>query len=425
MMLVVGTADILAAGGTTTGRIQRGSDWRWLVEYLRLQEILQSPLVDCLYTTSVADRLQAMRIQILNIALLCAEYVVFSGCSKSPPPQSKASRPPTTEESRETVVPPTIAEEEIQPPAPTVKAKPEPVQHEVRHWKDRSGKFDVAATFLAWEAGKVALRRDNGTVSVVPVEKLSKADHDYLQGQGVLLFTKRQIVGRVVGVTDGDTITVLGADNKQHKIRLVGIDAPENKQQSGTQSRKALSAKVFQKEVQVDWYEHDTRGLVLGDVFVDDRFINLEMIQEGLAWHYKKYSHDPKLADAENSARRVQSGLWAAPSPTAPWDYRLDKERKPATVAKVSEPNPNADLDAKTEKFKEWALKNTAVTDIAINSRITMFVTLTSDKYTNRDNVRVIAETLARAYVNQVGVKYASCHVYFGSEEYAVGTYSR
>ena len=79
---------------------------------------------------------------------------------------------------------------------------------------------------------------------------------------------------------------------------------------------------------------------------------------------------------------------------------------------------------AKTENFKKWALANTAVTDISING-ITMFVTLTPDKYTNRDNVRVIAETLARAYATQVGLDYAACHVYLGNEEYTKGRFSR
>lgn len=85
----------------------------------------------------------------------------------------------------------------------------------------------------------------------------------------------------------------------------------------------------------------------------------------------------------------------------------------------------DAELNAKTEKFKQWALQNTAVTDIAINNNRTMFVTLKPEKYTNRDNVRVIAETLARYYANQVGIDYAVCHVYLGNEEYAKGTFSR
>lgn len=84
-----------------------------------------------------------------------------------------------------------------------------------------------------------------------------------------------------------------------------------------------------------------------------------------------------------------------------------------------------AEITKKNEKFQKWALENTAVTDIAINGSITLFVTLKSEKYTNRDNVRLIAEHLARAYALQVGTNYAVCRVYYGNEEYAKGSFSR
>ncbi|WP_071992749.1 zinc-ribbon domain-containing protein [Aphanizomenon flos-aquae] len=83
------------------------------------------------------------------------------------------------------------------------------------------------------------------------------------------------------------------------------------------------------------------------------------------------------------------------------------------------------ELNTKIEQFKQWALNNTAVTDIAIDGGITMNVTLTPDKYTNRDNVRVIAETLAMAYANKFGLDLAICHVYYGNEEYAKGIFNR
>lgn len=85
----------------------------------------------------------------------------------------------------------------------------------------------------------------------------------------------------------------------------------------------------------------------------------------------------------------------------------------------------DAEINTKIEQFKQWALNNTAVTDIAIDGGITMNVMLTSDKYTNRDNVRVIAETLAMAYANKFGLDLAICHVYYGNEEYAKGIFSR
>lgn len=61
------------------------------------------------------------------------------------------------------------------------------------------------------------------------------------------------LLGRVVGVADGDTVTVLDGMNEQHKIRLMGIDAPEKKQAFGSRSKQALSALVFNREVSVEY----------------------------------------------------------------------------------------------------------------------------------------------------------------------------
>jgi len=92
-----------------------------------------------------------------------------------------------------------------------------------------------------------------------------------------------QLAGKVVGVTDGDTITVLDGANTQYKIRLAGIDAPERGQVFGTKSKQALSDKVFGKQVRVDWTEHDRYQRIIGEVYVGDRWINLELVQEGWA----------------------------------------------------------------------------------------------------------------------------------------------
>ena len=76
------------------------------------------------------------------------------------------------------------------------------------------------------------------------------------------------ITGRVVGVADGDTVTVLDADKVQHKIRLAGIDAPEKAQAFGTRSKQNLSDLVFGKDVRVDWDKRDRYGRIVGKVWV-------------------------------------------------------------------------------------------------------------------------------------------------------------
>ena len=141
------------------------------------------------------------------------------------------------------------------------------------------------------------------------------------------------LTGRVVGVTDGDTITVLDGSNTQHKIRLGGIDAPEKKQAFGNVSKKSLSDLVYDKRVDVDWYKHDRYGRIVGKVMVDGVDANLEQIKRGMAWYYKKYKGELVLEDrlsylhAEKNAEAKKLGLWFDDKPIPPWEYRKQKSQ--------------------------------------------------------------------------------------------------
>jgi micrococcal nuclease len=133
----------------------------------------------------------------------------------------------------------------------------------------------------------------------------------------------------VVGVHDGDTVLCLDQDNTQHKIRLVGIDAPETGQAFGTKSRDALRALVLQKSVTVHAHGQDRYGRTLGSLEIDGDDVALRMITAGLAWHFERYSDDEELAAAERNARAARRGLWADPEPVPPWEWRAnEKERK-------------------------------------------------------------------------------------------------
>lgn len=122
--------------------------------------------------------------------------------------------------------------------------------------------------------------------------------------------------GRVVGVTDGDTITVLDSSNRQYKIRFAGIDAPEKNQPYGKRSKEHLSDLVFNRQVIVETEKEDRYGRTVGKVLVDGRDTNLAMVVAGYAWHYKKYQaeqspNDRLLYDsAEKEARAARRGLW-------------------------------------------------------------------------------------------------------------------
>ena len=148
---------------------------------------------------------------------------------------------------------------------------------------------------------------------------------------GAMFCQAETITGQVVGVSDGDTVTVLDGNKMTHKIRLSGIDAPEKTQPFGNRSKQSLSEMVFAKTVTVETDKKDRYGREVGKILVGSIDANLHQVQLGMAWHYKAYEHeqspnDRKLYDAaENEARAGRRGLWVDSAPVAPWDYRKEK----------------------------------------------------------------------------------------------------
>jgi len=136
-----------------------------------------------------------------------------------------------------------------------------------------------------------------------------------------------ELKGRVVGVTDGDTITVLH-DNRTDTVRLVGIDAPEKRQPYGDRARRFTADLAFDRTVTVLTTGRDRNGRLLGEVVLPDgRSLNQELVRAGYAWWFRKYSRDVTLARLEEEARQDRRGLWATEAPQAPWDYRLNGRR--------------------------------------------------------------------------------------------------
>ncbi|NQZ70673.1 MAG: thermonuclease family protein [Lentisphaeria bacterium] len=145
-----------------------------------------------------------------------------------------------------------------------------------------------------------------------------------------LVAAEKSFTGKVVRVLDGDTIVVL-VDEKQIKVRFAHIDTPEKAQAFGNQAKKALSAKIFGKQVRIQVDTIDRYGRSIGNVYLDKRWINQEMITEGWAWHYKTYSKDEKLAALEQKAKEANLGLWADAKAVAPWNWRKKKPSKTTT----------------------------------------------------------------------------------------------
>ena len=130
--------------------------------------------------------------------------------------------------------------------------------------------------------------------------------------------------GKVVGVADGDTITVL-RDQRPVKIRFEAVDAPEKDQPFGTQAKLFTSGLVFAKSVTVRVATTDKYGRTVGWVFVEGKSVNEALLRAGLAWHYTHYNKSPALARLEAEAKAARRGLWADASPTPPWNFRRAK----------------------------------------------------------------------------------------------------
>jgi endonuclease YncB( thermonuclease family) len=138
------------------------------------------------------------------------------------------------------------------------------------------------------------------------------------------------VEGQVVAITDGDTIKILTATKQQIKVRLADIDTPERGQPYGRKARQVLGDKIHRRQVEVEEVTTDRYQRLVGRVFLNGRNINAEMVEDGAAWVYRKYSKDPHLLDLERQAREQGRGLWALQPDqrVPPWEWRKMRRSK-------------------------------------------------------------------------------------------------
>jgi len=137
------------------------------------------------------------------------------------------------------------------------------------------------------------------------------------------------IDGRVVGVQDGDTLTILDAGRNQHRIRLASIDAPEighgskkPGQPFGEKSKQSLAKLTFNREVRANCEADDRYGRKVCTIMVGSMNANLEQVRLGMAMVYRKYARDQDYYTAEIEARESRRGLWVDAKPIPPWEWR-------------------------------------------------------------------------------------------------------
>lgn len=143
--------------------------------------------------------------------------------------------------------------------------------------------------------------------------------------------TPSTLVGQVVAVQDGDSITVSDAQHQLHKVRLAAIDAPETRQRHGQAAKRYLSALVLNATVTVEHHKFDRYQRKVGTVFKNGQDVNVQLLEAGLAWHYTAYEQEQTqaarrlYAQAANRAQTDGMGLWQTADPTPPWEWRRQR----------------------------------------------------------------------------------------------------
>lgn len=137
------------------------------------------------------------------------------------------------------------------------------------------------------------------------------------------------LAGKVVSVTDGDTISVL-SHQAPVKVRLASVDCPEKAQPFGTLAKKFTADSCFGKQVEVSVLGRDRYGRLIGSVYLESgKCLNTELVKVGLAWWYEKY--DPgniMLSKLQQQAKDRRLGLWIQPQPIRPWEFRRQKKNQ-------------------------------------------------------------------------------------------------
>lgn len=136
------------------------------------------------------------------------------------------------------------------------------------------------------------------------------------------------ITGKVVSISDGDTITVLDSSKTQHKIRLYGVDCPESHQDFGQKAKQFTSNMVFGQTVSVKSMDTDRYGRTVGLVDIGSKSLNEELVKNGMAWIYDQYckvSFCSQWNQYQEDARSRNIGIWSMPNPIPPWEFRRGK----------------------------------------------------------------------------------------------------
>ena len=136
----------------------------------------------------------------------------------------------------------------------------------------------------------------------------------------------KEIHGKIVGITDGDTVKLLTVDKTLVKVRVANIDCPERKQPFSARAKQFTSNQIFEKQVKLEYLKKDRYGRYICNIIYDDSLnLSKQLLKNGMAWHYVKYSNDDSLQVLEDEAKKSKVGLWQDPNAIPPWEWRSNK----------------------------------------------------------------------------------------------------
>lgn len=153
------------------------------------------------------------------------------------------------------------------------------------------------------------------------------------------------ISGKVVSISDGDTITILDGNMTQHKIRIYGVDCPESHQDYGQKAKQLTSDLVFGKTIEVKVMDTDRYGRTVGIVNVDGKCLNEELVKNGMAWLYGQYckaSLCSQWKQYQEEARSGKIGLWSTQNHIPPWESRHGPPKTAPTTTTNATQNAGA-----------------------------------------------------------------------------------
>jgi endonuclease YncB( thermonuclease family) len=162
-----------------------------------------------------------------------------------------------------------------------------------------------------------------------------------------------ELLGRVVGIADGDTFTLLTAEKEEVRIRLAEVDAPESGQPFGNKSRNALARLIFDKDVRVAVQTTDRYGRIVGRPFVGDIDVCAEMVRGGAAWAYRRYLTDEDLLFIEAKARAEKQGIWglSEAEKMPPWEWRRYGGQQAASVRENNDCQIKGNINSRGERI--------------------------------------------------------------------------